>query len=137
MSVPRRLTATLCAGAAVTLLGTGSAAAAPLAFSPGQPLEASCSEPHGLTTLVPVPGSGAFTPYRLPIGQLLVPTEFRLTSAGPGLKTRHLVPDIGELTAVKPLGSGGDPLKCEISGTIGGEPFTAVVVGVLVGGPRR
>jgi hypothetical protein len=119
--------------AAGSLVGGGSALAAPLDFTPGQTLEASCSDPIGTVTLAPLPGKGAFTPYLMSTGQTLVPTEFRLTSGGAGLKTRHLVPQGDELVVTRAGSPAASVIKCEVAGTIEGEPFTAVIVGGVVG----
>ncbi len=134
MSVRRSWLAAACALAAGTVVGA-PALAAPLDFAPGQKFEASCSDPIRTTTLTPLPGDGAFTPYRLGTGQLLVPTEFRLTSADPGLKARHLLVEGDDLVASR-SGASSAVVKCEISGTIGSDSFTAVITGSVVGARR-
>src|SRR3712207_5278086 len=90
----RRSIVASCAVAICLLAVGGPAGAAPVAFPVGAKLDASCTGTHDgskdVKTLAPLPGAGAFTPYRvLETGQLLVPSEFRLHH-GPALKTRHL-----------------------------------------------
>jgi|SRR3712207_3104237 len=134
MSV-RRVTGIGCAVAIGTLMGAGPVAAAPLDFAPGQKLEAECSYPLRSVTLTPLPGNGAFTPYQLSNGQLLVPTEFRVTSgANELLKARHLVPEGDDLVVAK--GTTG-PTKCSSTSSINGVTFEAVISGTVVGQARR
>jgi hypothetical protein len=132
----RRLTTIGCVAVLGGVLGIGPATAAPLDFAPGQKLEADCSDPLKAVTLTPLPGNGAFTPYQVSNGQLLVPTEFRVTSGATDLlKTRHLVPDPdGELVASK--GTAG-MTKCVFSSSIQGVAFSATIYGNLVGRAKR
>lgn len=130
-----------CAAAAGPLVLTGGpAGAAPLDFDPAGKIEARCfdvkdMEIKGIEGLVPAPGDGAFTPYFVNNGQVLVPTSFQLTSDAAGLKSRHLLGD----KVTKPGRAGST--TCYVLGWALDEagnsvPFAATIVGNLVGKPR-
>jgi hypothetical protein len=131
-----------CVAAASPLVLTGGpAGAAPLEFAKDQKLDAVCFtlgvEVKELGGLIPVPGNGFWTPYKAGNGQVFVPRSFTLTSAAAGLKSRHLN---GVLETVSKAGPPGST-TCHVSGPALGidgtaVPFTATIVGNLVGNPN-
>ncbi len=134
----RRTVVTACAAVLGLLSVSGPASATPVAFPNGAKLEAECTEGDlahkDIKTLLPLPGPGAFTPYRVvETGQLLVPSEFRL-HVGPALKTRHVA--ASGTMVVKPGPTG--PVSCEVTGSALDADgnlveLKATIIGALVG----
>lgn len=133
--------AAACAVAAAVLLGA-PAEAAPVVFEPGVPLLASCDGQHpdngpvGFEwTLVPLPGSGPFSPYVVAeTGMRLVPSEFRiLVGPLPAGKRRH---DAQSGSWVKPGGGVPAPTECWVTGRYVedgvAKDLTAIIKGKLV-----